>query len=260
MILEEFLGQLHGGSPLLLLFAGLAIGLTHAFEPDHIAAISTQVQKINKKSTKNIFSQFSRIKTTTIQNSVLGVFWGLGHTSMVILVSTLVFAFSLKIPSQIFNGFEFAVGLMLIVLGLSAYINKKLFYKRHSHPHVHENGIAHSHPHDHNNRHHTHNHKSYLIGCIHGLAGSGGLVAIGVSTLNEIQAILSFVLVFGIGSIIGMAIVSGTISLPFSMIQNSQAIRKGLRLVTGTASLIIGVDILYGLSNTTNVFSFAFLN
>lgn len=259
MILEEILGELHSGSPLLLLFAGLVVGLSHAFEPDHMAAISTQVQKFSRKNSKVIFSRFYEIKTSTLRNSLLGAFWGLGHTSMILLVSALVFAFSLNIPSQVFDGFEFIVGIMLVALGVSVYINKKIFRLRHSHPHIHENGMVHTHPHDHGTANHSHNHKSYFIGCLHGLAGSGGLIAISLSTISDIQTILSFVLVFGIGSIIGMVIVSGTISLPFSIAQNSQKVKKLMRVVTGTTSIVIGFDIIYGLSNSSVALSFVSL-
>ena len=252
MILEDLLSGIHSGTPLLLLSAGLIIGLYHAFEPDHMAAVSTQIAKAKKEKTKKRFSSLiPDVKASTVKSSILGAFWGLGHTSMILLVSVLVFVFSLSIPHHVFDWFEFMVGLMLITLGVSVYLNKRIFRFRHSHPHHHENGFVHSHPHEHNSSH-SHNHKSYLIGCIHGLAGSGSLVAISMSTLSDIQTILSFVLIFGIGSILGMMLVSGIISLPFSFVQNAGKLKKILKILTGMISIIIGIDIMYGLSNSSN--------
>lgn len=218
----------------LLLSTGLLVGIVHAFEPDHMSAVMTQVGK-----------KHTRIKLATIKNSLLGAIWGFGHTTTILLVSFLVFVLALNIPSIIFDGFEFLVGVMLIILGISMY--KKFFQMKHTHPHEHD-GIIHTHPHEHN-QNHTHTHRSYLIGCLHGLAGSGSLIALTAATINDISEIFLVLLVFGLGSILGMAIISGTLSIPFRF----SKVRKYLQIIVGAITVLVGANIIYGLVNNSQI-------
>jgi len=153
-------------------------------------------------------------------------------------------AFSLSIPDQVFLGFEAAVGAMLVVLGVYACRGRWLF-QQHSHPHIHEDGTVHSHPHEHNARH-RHGHKSYLIGCMHGLAGSGGMVALASSALGDAHTALAFLLLFGAGSIAGMTLLSGVLGVPFALARNARSIQRIMRIGSGTASIAIGLAIVYG--------------
>ena len=241
----EILGQL-GNSMGLLLSAGFLVGLLHAFEPDHISAVMTQMQ--NSRGRKATVS----LRLATLRSSLLGATWGFGHTSMILLVSFLVFVLAFRIPPAIFDGFELAVGVMLVVLGISMY-KKKIHL--HSHPHVHENGTIHAHPHGHGGRH-SHSHKSYLIGCIHGLAGSGSLIAVSAVTLGDTYDVFSFVLVFGLGSIIGMMVASGTLSVPFHLSSGFAKLRKGLQILAGTVTVIIGAVIIHGLVSSGKLSAF----
>jgi len=165
----------------------------------------------------------------------------------------LLFLFSINIPSNIFLGFEFIVGIMLVILAITTFSNKKLFKLKHTHPHVHSNGTLHVHPHNHDVEH-KHTHKSYLIGCVHGLAGSGSLVVLMASTLGDIETVLSFILIFGIGSVIGMTIISSLIGLPFAFTSKFGATSKTLRYIACTASFLIGVNILYEIGVSENIF------
>ena len=142
---------------------------------------------------------------------------------------------------------------MLVFLAFTTFSNKKFFKIKHMHPHVHENGTIHTHPHDHAGEH-THSHKSYLIGCIHGLAGSGSLVVLTATTLGNLETVLSFILIFGIGSVIGMALVSSLIGLPFAFSNKINSANKILRYLAGTASLLIGANIVYQISISENLF------
>ncbi len=231
---------LDGGAPVLLLSAGLMIGLFHAFEPDHVTAVTTQMAKMRRGTA------LPEIRRNAVKSCLLGAFWGFGHTSMILLVSVLILAFSLSIPGQVFDGFEFVVGAMLVILGLSVYTKRGITRPRHSHPHIHGDGTTHSHPHSHGTGH-LHGHKSYLIGCVHGIAGSGGIIALSAPMLGDIQAVLAFVLVFGAGSIVGMMVASGALSVPFGLARNFERLQKITRLATGTVSIIIGVGIMYSL-------------
>lgn len=250
MLIEEILGQI-GNNVGLLLSAGFLVGLLHAFEPDHMTAMMTQVQNGRAKGTS---SSHAGLGPATLRNSLLGAVWGFGHTSMVLLVSSLVFILAFSIPSMVFDGFEFVVGMVLVVLGISMY-RKKIFQMRHSHPHSHENGIVHSHPHTHGHSH-LHTHKSYLIGCLHGLAGSGSLIALSVATIGDVSWMFSFVLVFGLGSIIGMMMVSGTLSIPFHLSYRFARLRRGLQILAGTVTAVIGLEIIYGLATSGKLSAF----
>lgn len=248
-MIEELIKQLPTATPFFVLVAGFVIGLFHAFEPDHVVAVATQ----NSKSTqKNSLSFFRQIGSGAIKSSILGALWGAGHTSSLILVSLLIFVFSMSIPNEMFSNFEFGVGVMLIILGVFTYLNRRLIGEKHIHTHTHDS-VVHAHPHVHDTVH-SHGHKSYIIGCIHGLAGSGSLVVLALSTLHDLQTILSFVLVFGIGSIVGMMLVSSAIGLPFSLTLYSERINKILRYSVGSISIIIGIDILYNVVMSGNFF------
>src|SRR3990172_6036224 len=239
--MEELISQFQTMTPILIMVAGLAIGLEHAFEPDHIAAVSTQIAKRKFQQSKSL-KVF--VGQSTLRSSLLGALWGAGHTSTLILVGLLVFALSLSITNTVFIGLEFIVGLMLVFLGSMAYLNKSIFKFRHLHPHIHEDGTIHTHPHTHDGEH-KHGHKLYAIGCVHGLAGSGSLVVLVASSLGSVEMVLSFILIFGIGSMVGMAIISGLIGLPFAFTSNIVKINRILRYVAGTASLLIGINIMY---------------
>lgn len=248
-MIDEILNQIQTMTPALILTLGLAIGLQHAFEPDHVAAVSTQVAKQRYRSA----SITGTLKKGIVKSSILGALWGAGHTTTLIISGLLLFVFSINIPSNVFLGFEFIVGIMLVILAMSTFSNKKLFKLKHTHPHVHSNGTLHTHPHNHEGEH-KHTHKSYIIGCIHGLAGSGVLIVLTASTLENVEAVLGFILIFGIGSIIGMSIVSSLIGLPFVLTTKIKSTNKILKLVAGTASLLIGANIIYETGIAENLF------
>ncbi len=248
---QEILTQIQSLTPALVLTLGLVIGLKHAFEPDHIAAITTQIskQKNNSQSLKQ------RIREGTIKSSLIGAIWGAGHTTTLILIGLLVYVLSINIPEVFFSGSEFLVGIMLIFLAFTTLSNKKLFKIKHMHSHTHKDGTIHTHPHDHNG-YHKHGHKSYLIGCIHGLAGSGALLVVIAGSLNNIQDVLSFILIFGLGSVIGMTLVSSLIEIPFALSNKAFSLEKTLRYVAGPVSFPIGISIIYEIVYVGKLFSF----
>ncbi len=250
-MLEFFLTQIQSLTPALVLTLGLAIGLQHAFEPDHIAAVSTQVirQKNKSQSLKEL------IKKGALKSAIIGAIWGAGHTTTLVLVGLLVYLFSVNIPDVFFISSEFIVGVMLIFLAITTLSNKKLFKIKHMHSHAHKDGTTHTHPHDHDSDH-KHCHKSYLIGCIHGLAGSGVLLVVIAGTLSSVQDILSFILIFGVGSVIGMTVISSLIGIPFALSNKALSLEKTLRYVVGSVSFLIGISIIYEIVNVGKLFSF----
>jgi high-affinity nickel permease len=247
-MIEELLKQLPTATPFFVLTTGFLLGLLHAFEPDHVAAVATQNSKLSQSS----LTRFRQIGSGALKSSILGALWGAGHTSALVLVSLLIFVFSMNIPDEIFGNFEFGVGVLLVILGFFTYRNRGLMGQKHIHTHAHGDVVhAHAHVHD---KTHNHGHKSYIIGCIHGLAGSGSLVVLALSALHNLENILSFVMVFGIGSILGMMLVSSAIGLPFSLTVYSERINKILRYSVASICIIIGIDILYNIITSGNFF------
>lgn len=249
--MEEILGQIGELSPLLVMGLGLSLGLEHAFEPDHMAAVGTQVSqgRLQQRSLKQV------IKNGTVRSSILGAFWGAGHTTTLVLMGLLVYVLAVKIEQQMFSSLELIVGLMLVFLAVTTILNKKLRLI-HRHPHPHQDGTIHYDAHNHKDSDHRHGHKSYIIGCIHGLAGSGSLVVLTAATLANVEAVLSFILIFGIGSIVGMTLISGLLGLPFIFSAKAARINKIFRYVAGAFSLIIGANIIYQIGIVQNLFRF----
>jgi len=241
--LQEILSQIGQMSPLLVIGLGLSVGLQHAFEPDHLAAVSTQISKLQSgTSTRRM------LKTGTMRSSMIGLLWGAGHTTTLILMGLLAYALTIRIEQNVFSTMELLVGAMLIFLSVNTLLNKKTIL-RHRHPHQHNDGSIHYDEHAHVDSDHKHKHRSYIIGCIHGLAGSGSLVVLTASTLSNIAMVLEFILIFGIGSLLGMTIISSIMGVPFVLTNKGARINKISRYVTGALSLAIGANIVYQVTN-----------
>ena len=232
---------LQANNPFLIILAGLAIGLLHAFEPDHFSAISTQVSNNNYNTDG---SKKLGLMNLTINSSLIGVLWGTGHTSSILAMGLLIVGLSINISNNFFTGAEIIVGFMLIVLAILTVSNKSVFKRKHVHPHKHSNKVFHIHSHTHNIDH-KHGHKSYLIGCIHGIAGSGSLVALIASTMNGFDTIIYFLILFGVGSMIGMTVASGILGLPFILLSKVNLITKYLKYTISSITFLIGLNIVF---------------
>lgn len=237
MIIES-IEILKNSSPILVALIGTAIGFQHAFEPDHLSAVSTQLIK-RKEIGKISLGVFVR---HSLKSSILGVIWGAGHTTTILLIGILVALFSLTIPENLFNVFEIGVGIMLLYLAIRLIMQNNHF-KMHIHPHTHENSVTHIHPHTHDDEH-KHSHRSYLIGCIHGIAGSGGIVILVSSTLSSFDSSLSFILLFCLGSMIGMSLASGLLGIPLLIWQKKPNVCKFLRYSICVITIVIGISII----------------
>lgn len=215
---------------ILLLYA-LYEGLLHAFEADHILAVT------------NIVSQRSKIFPALKD----GVFWGLGHTSTIFLIGILMILFKVNIPEHLFSRFEAAVGLMLIlVASYRLYLffkDKQVVVHTHGHTHAGENKSPHIHVHPvGKNLHRT----SYGIGIVHGLAGSGALVVLVMTQIGTIADSLLYLLIFGIGSIAGMTLVAGVFSVPFSKkLMRAKALRAALVWASSLLCFAYGCYVIY---------------
>ena len=107
-------------APAALLSAGVVVGLAHALDPDHVAAVLASGHG-RTEGRRGEEAAPVRVKRALSRGSLLGALWGAGHTSAILLVALGVLAFSLSIPGAVFDGLEAAVGLMLVALGVSAW-------------------------------------------------------------------------------------------------------------------------------------------
>jgi len=216
---------------ILLLYA-LYEGLLHAFEADHILAVT------------NIVSQRNRILPALKD----GIFWGLGHTSTIFLIGIIMILFKINIPESSFSYFEAGVGLMLIIVAawrLYIFLKKERPFTVHTHAHEHsgENATPHLHLHFKGNNLHA---ASYGIGLVHGLAGSGALVVLVMTQIKTLANSLLYLAIFGVGSIIGMMIVAGVFSVPFSRkLINSKWLRTTLVLISSVLCFVYGCYVIY---------------
>lgn len=228
------------GAPILLLGTGMLAGLYHAFEPDHVATMMANVTTARRRG-RDGRSTVARLKADCLKNSMYGLLWGLGHTSTIFLMIIAVFVLSTNMPSMLFAWFELAVCAMMVVLGMSACMNRMPWQRQlHLHPHRHEDGTVHTHPHDHDAQH-RHAHRSYAIGCIHGLAGSGGLVVLAASAMDASHAsVIFFASIFGAGSIAGMVAVAVILYLLLSRV-DGRRIERAVRYAVGAVAVTVGL-------------------
>lgn len=216
------LGTLTGWS------VGLLLGMRHALEPDHLAAISTLVAD----------------RPSRFRGAFLGAFWGVGHTASLFAVGLVVAVFNTQMPARLAVLFELGVAIMLIGLGIRA---MRRAYREGSRgaPLDHSHG-SHSHRH-HGPADHMHvggwtlARRPLLIGLVHGLAGSGALTALVVSNLPDVSARLLYIVLFGLGSIVGMAALSGLVGWPLVRLSHNRRALRALSAATGLFSAALGV-------------------
>jgi ABC-type nickel/cobalt efflux system permease component RcnA len=215
---------------------GFLLGLRHALDADHVVAVSTFVSQ----------------ERGLLRACLRGAFWGLGHTLALLAVGVAVVAFKLTVSPELERGLETVVALVLIALGGHVLLRASATGGLHRHAHSHD-GVTHTHLHVHGEDPAGHDHahlfrgapQPLLMGLLHGLAGSGALMLLVLATLPSPGAALLYVVVFGVGSTVGMLALSGLISLPFVLwVGDRQALGTGLRVAIGAASILVGVVML----------------
>lgn len=206
----------------------VSVGFRHAFEVDHLAAVSNIVTKRN--------SPILAMKD--------GVFWGLGHSSSILVVGIIMLLLRYAIPEKNFQMMEGGVGLMIIGLGIFRYYQFRK-HTPHAHTHTHD-GLTHSHVHTHEEKPHQHLHKlSYSVGIIHGLAGSGVLIAAAMAAMTTVASSLLFLVVFSIGCTAGMLVAAGVLGLPFSKkLQSFKKVQMSLVVFSCVICLVLGAKIM----------------
>lgn len=208
--------------------AGLLLGARHAFEPDHLAAVST-------------LSVDSR---SALRTALLGAFWGLGHTlALAILAGGLVVT-RRHLPPRIESCFEVGVAVLLLILGGLA-IRRSLRDGGAGPLKFHEHGVV-RHVHCTQGRHiHVGRwvlaRRPLVIGFVHGLAGSGSLTAMALAGLPTTASRLAYVVLFGFGSLLGMSVLSGLLGLPLAHATRAATMTRALGLLAGVGSASMGV-------------------
>ena len=229
--------DIFSGSGVGILFLGLMIGMQHALEADHVAAVSSIAAR----------------QTTMRKIVTHGAFWGLGHAVTLSLVAGCVVILGLTFSQPLANCFELIVGIMLVGIG-----GKLIFHiaqeRIHFHRHLHGDGTNHFHAHSHryektphNSDFHNHSHTSkipvrtILVGMIHGLAGSAALLVLTATTVHSVPLGLFYIFMFGVGSVIGMTALSAIIAVPLTWsLKALNLTNTTLQITIGTATIILG--------------------
>lgn len=217
-----------------VLLLGFVLGVHHAIEADHLAAVTAIVSE-----KKNVFTA-----------SIVGGLWGVGHTISLFIVGLIVIFLKLQISESVESKLEGIVGIMLVALGVNAIYKLVRSDKVHAHKHSHGD-VTHTHLHTHGEdeaaeSHHRLSPRSVLVGMVHGLAGSAALMLMIVPLIPSALVALLYIVIFGVGSIAGMMAMSLLIGLPFHFTSSRfKLLNSGIRVAAGLFSLILGASIIY---------------
>ena len=253
---------------LSFLLLGFFLGMRHATDADHVVAIATIV---------------SRERSVT-GSALIGAAWGVGHTITVMAVGAAIIAFGVVIPPRLGLSMEFAVGIMLVVLGVFtltgigraagaalAHADVPGGHALDLHDHLHAHGdYVHRHPHGHDAGGHGHAEeytplarldrsrlgriafyqwlRPFVVGLVHGLAGSAAIALMVLSIIREPMAAIGYLLLFGFGTIFGMMLITLILSAPFAFTAISlPKFNWRLRVASGLVSFLFGVVLIYGI-------------
>lgn len=216
---------------LSVLTLGFVLGIKHAIEPDHIIAVSTIASR-----SKKLF-----------QASLAGVYWGIGHTSTLFVIGILLILMKNNIPEKWSMSLEFLVGIMLFYLGTASIVsfrkNKQHSHSKQEHAATHEintGGVSY--------------YKSLFIGLVHGLAGSASMVLLTMSTVDSIWQGALYIIIFGLGTTIGMLLFTTILGIPFVLSGKHFTLSRGLILSTGAISALFGIYYMYNLGFNEGLF------
>ena len=248
---------------LSIIALGFFLGMRHATDPDHVIAVTTIISRERRVS----------------KAAWIGAFWGVGHTLTIFVVGTAIILFGLVIPPRLGLSMELAVGVMLILLGL---FNVRSFFRSmpgpaegatHSHHHAHGDYV-HNHPHSHAPESHPHapdqtplarldramtSFTAYrplrplMIGIVHGLAGSAAVALLVLATIRDARWAVAYLLVFGIGTIAGMMMITMSIASAFHLVGGRQAFFRRVALASGVLSLGFGLFVAYQICLTSGL-------
>jgi ABC-type nickel/cobalt efflux system permease component RcnA len=242
----------------ILLF-GFFLGMRHATDSDHVVAVTAIVSR----------------QRTVGSAAWTGIFWGIGHSLTLLVIGGAIILFGLVVPERLGMSLEFCVALMLILLGA---LNLRATFRavenviadhEHDaiHQHTHRHGdYVHSHPHGHESATHGHAEEAVppekldrwfgssrfyralrpiLIGTVHGLAGSAAVALLVLPIIHDPVWAISYLLVFGVGTIAGMMLITAAIAVPVSYSARFQFLHRHLGTAAGVLSLGFGLFLVY---------------
>jgi len=186
----------------LTFITSLMLGMRHATDPDHIVAVTTIVSR----------------ERSVAKAAWIGAVWGVGHTITLLLVGGAIIAFKIGFNARLGLSLELSVAIMLIVLGLLNIFDVRASTHR----------ISASRP--------------FFVGIVHGLAGSAGAALLIVPLIDDPRWAALYLLTFGLGTIVGMAVITLSIAVP-SLLATAHlpSLQRSLRLASGTVSLVFGI-------------------
>ena len=224
-----------------VLFLGFVIGMQHAVEADHVAAVASIAAK-----------------ETTVRRIVAhGSTWGLGHMVTLMAFAGGAVLFGTALNADLALWLEAAVGVMLVALG--GHLLVRLCQDRvHFHLHRHADSTVHFHAHlhrgedeDHTVSAHDHNHpkglpvRTFIVGVVHGMAGSAAILVLTATSISDPAVALAYIALFGLGSICGMVVLSALIAIPLAYTAKGLTLGHwALKGVIGCATVGLGVSLL----------------
>jgi cytochrome c biogenesis protein CcdA len=251
---------------------GFFSGTRHATDPDHVIAVTTIVSN----------------QRNNMRAALIGAFWGVGHTVTIFVVGAGIILFNLVIPVRVGLSMELSVAVMLVILGLA---NVAGFLRSmpagsirahdeveviHSHAHSHGDYV-HSHPHGHLPESHPHasDHtpldwmdrvfgksglyqylRPFVVGVVHGLAGSAAVALLVLTTIRNVHWAIAYLLIFGVGTIAGMMLITMSLASAFSMVgKGRQKFSRRLAFASGLLSLGFGLFVAYQICFVNGLFT-----
>jgi ABC-type nickel/cobalt efflux system permease component RcnA len=226
-----------------VLFLGFLLGMRHALEADHLAAVASLAA-----------GGAGRRRATIVRGAV----WGMGHTLSLLIFGGVCLWLDFTVPENLSRALEGGVGIMLLALGADVLWRMR---KKRVHVHVHSHGDGHAHLHAHSHapgevhdpRRHEHPHpaafpgRALVVGMVHGLAGSAALVLLAVEAIGSPWLGLIYILLFGVGSIAGMAVLSAVIAVPLEVsARRLNRMYASFDLVVGVSTIGIGLWVVGG--------------
>jgi high-affinity nickel-transport protein len=255
-----------------ILAVGFFLGMRHATDPDHVIAVTTIVSN----------------QRNSMRAALIGAFWGVGHTLTIFMVGAGIILFNLVIPVRVGLSMELSVAVMLITLGVW---NVAGFLQSIPAASVHDHAaekVVHSHPHSHgdfvHNHPHAHQHESHfdsrdhmpldwmdrvlgkvsvyqylrplVVGIVHGLAGSAAVALLVLTTIRNVHWAVAYLLIFGVGTIAGMMLITMSIASAFTMVgRGRQKFSRRLALASGLLSLGFGLFVAYQICFVNGLFT-----
>lgn len=259
-------------SVVAIMLLGFFLGVRHSTDADHVIAVAT------------IVSRERRLWSAAL----IGILWGLGHTATILVVGGVIILFNVVIPPRIGLTMEFSVALMLILLGvmnltgIMRWITKTFGARRgaggivHSHPHSHGD-FVHAHPHAHGPEAPGHAEdetrsgwldrafgrlgvyqflRPLVVGVVHGLAGSAAVAMLVLATIQNALWAIAYLLVFGVGTVAGMMLITLAIGVPFvSTGDRFPHFNRYMGAASGLISLAFGVWLVYKIGVVDGLFT-----